>query len=386
MCRGWSQHQPPSFSHLPSCTTKLTIHHWAINSLDRKSETAKGSLKLWTSIMNACDGQFCLLLDGLSDTMANYLQTSQVHPTKTSSTTWRTSSEPWAFLRSSTSFENQSRPKQSKRKKLQTSSIVFSGQKLRSWTFDKSDLTWNGSVSASLISPSSFEVFGRQVATSNINSRWKHPVQLWKPMQTRPLSKCMLLVCAYQRTRQRKMGIAKKTCEGFFWRLFGKGRMFGRPFFKTNPEELSTLCIYPKQLLNKTKKVSINKTLFISTLAQYFILQLMRNIPMNNNDIHRVTLAQHLLYHSKGAVRCWGGGNNQKYIAKEQGHGRKTYKVFSLTRFYQFGEDNWNIMFKQILRCYVLVLTKEQGKGKWALPKKLGGAGGKRKLGWHVML
>ena len=48
-------------------------------------------------------------------------------------------------------------------------------------------------------------------------------------------------------------------------------------------------------------------------------------------------------------VRCWGG-NNQKDTAKEQGHGRKTYKVFSLNPFYQFGEDNWNIMFKQILR------------------------------------
>ena len=44
-----------------------------------------------------------------------------------------------------------------------------------------------------------------------------------------------------------------------FWRLFGKGRMFGRPFFKTNPEELSTLCIYPKQLLNNTKNVLIKK-------------------------------------------------------------------------------------------------------------------------------
>ena len=31
-----------------------------------------------------------------------------------------------------------------------------------------------------------------------------------------------------------------------FWRLFGKGRMFGRPFFKTNPQELSTLRIYPE--------------------------------------------------------------------------------------------------------------------------------------------
>ena len=27
-------------------------------------------------------------------------------------------------------------------------------------------------------------------------------------------------------------------------------------------------------------------------------------------------------------------------------------------------------MFKQILRCYLYVLTKEQGKGTWALPKK----------------
>ena len=39
-------------------------------------------------------------------------------------------------------------------------------------------------------------------------------------IKTQPLSKCVLLVCAYQRTRQRNMGIAnKKTCEGF-WRLF----------------------------------------------------------------------------------------------------------------------------------------------------------------------
>ena len=28
-------------------------------------------------------------------------------------------------------------------------------------------------------------------------------------------------------------------------------------------------------------------------------------------------------------------------------------------------------MFKQILRCYLHVITKEQGKGKWALPRNL---------------
>ena len=53
MCRGWSQHQhPPSPTCCPA-QPSWQIHHWAINSLDRKSETAKGSLKLWTSIMNA---------------------------------------------------------------------------------------------------------------------------------------------------------------------------------------------------------------------------------------------------------------------------------------------------------------------------------------------
>ena len=29
---------------------------------------------------------------------------------------------------------------------------------------------------------------------------------------------------------------------------------------------------------------------------------------------------------------------------------KKTYKVFSLNPLYQFGGDNWNIMFKEILR------------------------------------
>ena len=64
-------------------------------------------------------------------------------------------------------------------------------------------------------------------------------------IKTQPLSKCMLLVCAYQITRQRNIGIAKKSCQGF-WRLIGKGRLFGRPFFKTNTQELSTPMCPPR--------------------------------------------------------------------------------------------------------------------------------------------
>ena len=121
-----------------------------------------------------------------------------------------------------------------------------------------------------------------------------------------------------------------KTCEGF-GRLFGKGGLFGRPSFKTNPQELSTLCIYPIKRLNNTKNVSINKTLSISTLAQYFILQLMRNIPWTTMTSIELRLLNTCCITQK--VRCWGG-NNQKDIAKEQGHGRMTYKVFSLNPFY----------------------------------------------------
>jgi len=79
---------------------------------------------------------------------------------------------------------------------------------------------------------------------------------------------CYLHVITKEQGKE-KRALSKKSSQGF-WRLFGKGRMFGRPFFKTNPEELSTLCIYPKQLLNNTKNVSINKILSITNFAQYF--------------------------------------------------------------------------------------------------------------------
>ena len=118
---------------------------------------------------------------------------------------------------------------------------------------------------------------GRHCRTTPMCQR--HPAST--AMQTQPLSNCVLRACAYQRARQRKMGIAKKkSCQGF-GRLFGKGRLFGRPFFKTNPQELSTLCIYPKQLLNNTKNVSIKKKRCLSQiLPNILILQLRRNIPL----------------------------------------------------------------------------------------------------------
>ena len=212
--------------------------------------------------------------------MPNYLQTSQVSrkctqqkQTKTSSTTWCTASQYWASLRSSTSFEHQSRLSQKAKWKEKAGNFFNNLQCSKAEVADIQQVA----LKLKCIGARDLDLpilFLRGVwkagARSNIHLRWKHPIHLWKPMQTRPLSKCMLLACAYQSARQRNMGIPKKSCQGV-WQLFGKGRLFGRPCFKTNPQEISTLCIYPKQLLKHTKKVSINETLSITNLAHDFL-------------------------------------------------------------------------------------------------------------------
>ena len=130
----------------------------------------------------------------------------------------------------------------------------------------------------------------------NILSRYGNPCKL----DPCPIV-CYVLVLTKEQGKGKWALPKKKSCQGF-GRLFGTGRMFGTPFFKTNPEELSTLCIYPEKLLNTTKNVSINKTLSITNFAHDFYPATLEEHPMNNNDIHRVALAQHLLYHSPGQM------------------------------------------------------------------------------------
>ena len=103
-----------------------------------------------------------------------------------------------------------------------------------------------------------------------------HPAP--RAIKTQPLSNCVVRACAYQRTRQRKMGIAKKTCESS-WRLFGKGRMFGRPFFKTNTQELSTPMCPPRKSWTTQRMCQSTKHCQSQLLPNIFILQLRRNIP-----------------------------------------------------------------------------------------------------------
>ena len=105
----------------------------------------------------------------------------------------------------------------------------------------------------------------------------RHPAST--AMQTQPLSNCVLRACAYQRARQRNMCIAKTILRRLLTTIWHRKTIW-KTSFQTNPQELSTMCIYPKQLLNNTKNVSIKKTLSIRTVAQDFILQLWRIIQL----------------------------------------------------------------------------------------------------------
>ena len=72
-----------------------------------------------------------------------------------------------------------------------------------------------------------------------------------------------------------------------------------------NTQELSTPMCPPRNSWTTQRMRQSTKHCQSQLMPTIFILQLWRNIPLtsiNNNDLHRVALAQHLLYRSKGEM------------------------------------------------------------------------------------
>ena len=59
----------------------------------------------------------------------------------------------------------------------------------------------------------------------------------------------------------------------------------------------------PRKLLNNTMNVSINKTLSITTLAQYFYPATLEEHPINNHDLHRVLFGNHAIERNASTLR-----------------------------------------------------------------------------------
>ena len=88
----------------------------------------------------------------------------------------------------------------------------------------------------------------------------------------------------------------KKYCQGF-WRLFGEGRLFGRPFFKINPQELSTLCIYPKNSWTTQRMCQSKKSVCHNSCPRFYP-GTSEEHPMNNHDLNRA-----LFWHCRALER-----------------------------------------------------------------------------------
>ena len=114
------------------------------------------------------------------------------------------------------------------------------------------------------------------------------------------LSKCMLLACAYQSAKENGH-CRKKSCQGI-GRLFGKGGLFGRPFSKQTLRNYQPCVSTPKTPEQHKECVKQQKTVYHKSCPNMSYPATLEEHPMNSNDIHRVTLAQHLLYHSKGEM------------------------------------------------------------------------------------
>ena len=112
------------------------------------------------------------------------------------------------------------------------------------------------------------------------------------------LSKCMLLACAYQSAKEN--GHCQIKILPRLWTTIWQRKAVWKTLFQ-NKSGGTINPVYLPQTTPEQNKEGVNKnTLSISNLAQYFILQLGRNIPLTT--MTSIELRLLLLYHSKGEM------------------------------------------------------------------------------------
>ena len=109
--------------------------------------------------------------------------------------------------------------------------------------------------------------------------------------------------------KAKKHGHCQKSCQGF-GRLFGKGRLFGRPLFLTNPQELSTLCIVsaPKTPEQHKERVNQQNAVYHTSCPRLFILQLRRHIPLTTMTFIVLCFGKRALERKASTFILWTWG------------------------------------------------------------------------------
>ena len=117
-------------------------------------------------------------------------------------------------------------------------------------------------------------------ATSNINSRWKHPIQLWKPMQAQPLSNCVLRACAYQEQGKGKWALPNKMLPRLWTTIWQRKDVWKTLFSKQILRNYQPCVSTPKTPEHHKERVNQKKHCQSQLMPNTFILQLWRNIPL----------------------------------------------------------------------------------------------------------
>ena len=120
-----------------------------------------------------------------------------------------------------------------------------------------------------------------------------------------PVQLCATCLCEPKR-KAKEHGQCQKNLRRLLTTIWHRKTIW-KTSFQTNPQELSTMCIYPKQLLNNTKNVSIKKTLYITTVAQDFNPATLEEHPMNNHDLDRVLFLLTCNGKRQLSYRTWRG-------------------------------------------------------------------------------
>ena len=132
-------------------------------------------------------------------------------------------------------------------------------------------------------------------------------------MQTRPLSNQVLLACADQSARQRNMGIARNLAKALDNYLAKEGCLED-PFSKQILRNYQP-CVSTPKTPEQHKECVNQKKLFISTLAQYFILQLRKNIPLTTMTLIVLCFGKRALERNASTFILWTWG---RMLLKEQ--------------------------------------------------------------------
>ena len=261
MCRGWSRHQ-----HSPSPTCRPAQPSWQIHLGNQQPAKERMKLRrLQTADFKLGHGnwQLLLLFDCLSDGRLSQtiLKPRSFPPQKPA--------QPFDALLLSPGLSWDHPPRMKTK-------VVWSKGKGKDWKllqYSSMDKSWarGHSTSQTWLEMDRCRLpWSRRLPSRFLEGRCniKHQLMLetsYLVMETHasstPVQLCATCLCLPKSKGKKQRHCKKKYC---------KGRMFGRPFFKTNPQELSTLCIYPENSWTTQRMCQSTKYCLSQILPTFF--------------------------------------------------------------------------------------------------------------------